>query len=203
MYNFSKHDIKEHIEKNKTIYLVLLFCFFIGLIAGLIIVISKASYFGLLNIKDKNMINIINGNVSLISDFWDCFLSFMFPLILIFLFSLNYYLSFVNFVIFSYQSTLLFLTCMALVESYSFLGFIKMLLLILPVNILYFLIMAFWLAACAEKAKISHKYNSFSMGFDYGFKLKVYISLIGVLVLSIVVGFILPLVLKTAIFIIF
>ncbi len=203
MYNFSKHDIKEHIEKNKTIYLVLLFCFFIGLIAGLIIAITKASYLGLLYIKNKNMINIINGNISLISVFWNCFLSFIFPLVLIFLFSLNYYLSFINFVIFSYQSVLLFLTCMALIESYSFVGFLKMLMLILPVNILYFLIMAFWITACAERAKISHKYNLFSAGFDYGFKIKLYISLIGVLALSIIVGFILPLILKTAIFIIF
>lgn len=182
---------------------MLLFCFVLGLVIGLFISISKTSFLGLINIKNKTIINIINGTAPLLSGFWDCFISFLMPLVFIFLLSLNFYLNYLNFVLFVYQSMLLFLTSIAIIQSYSFLGFLKIFLVVLPVNILYFFIMVFWIVVCTKRVNISHRCRVFSEGFNEEFKIKIYICLISILFLALVVGFVLPMILKTAIFLIY
>lgn len=182
---------------------MLLFCFFIGVVIGIIISLSKISYLGLLNVKDKVIINIINGSISVVSSFWECLCSFALPLIIIFLFSLNYYSNFLNYIFFSYQSMLLMLTSLAMIQSYSFSGFLKILLIILPVNLIYFFIMCFWIVACTKRVSYSNKLKKFSAGFDNAFQYSIYLSLFAIFLLSVIVGFIVPLILKSAIFVIF
>jgi len=182
---------------------MLFLCFFIGIVIGIMIALSKSSYLGLLNIKNKNMINYINGTISPIAIFWESFSSFILPFVIIFLLSLNFYLSYLNFIIIIYQSSLLFLTSLALVESYSFLGFLKIFLINFPVNVIYFIALFIWVVLCFNRAKISHKYKYFCAGFDYKFFMSLMRCLFAVLILSLFIAVVLPLILKTAIFILF
>ena len=202
-FKFLKRDFKNHIEKNKTLYIVLLFCFFIGLILGFVIAISNVSFLGLLNVKNKNFINFINGNISIVLLFWNSFSQFLVPLIIIFFISLNYYLNFFNFVYFIYQSILLFLTSLSVIEAYSFMGFLKIFFITLPINFLYFFIMMYWIISCFKRVKLSHKYKGFSAGFGKRFNKKIIMVIAMILLLSVLVGFIVPFVLKTAIFLSF
>ena len=202
-FNFLKSDIKSHIEKNKAIYLMLLFCFFVGIILGLVVSISKTSFLGLLNVKDKTFINLINGTSSPVALFWKSLIEFVLPLIIVFLFSLNFYLNCFNFLFLIYQSMLLFLTSMAVIQSYSFVGFIKVFLILLPLNLLYFIVLIFWIAVCTNRAKLAKKRKMIMYGFNYCFITKIYICAGAVLLLSLIVGFVLPIILKTAIFIVY
>lgn len=203
MKNFSKYDFSEHFEKNKKIYLVLLLCLILGIVFGIFVAVSKTSYLGLLNVKDKNIINIINGVTLSASEFWKNMFSFLMPLILVLLFSLNYYLNIASFVVFIYQSTLLFLTSLALVSTYGFLGLIKVIIIILPINILYFCVFAYFIAVCSKRAGLSQKLKCFSAGFDNDFWTKIIASFLSVIAIDLIVYLILPLLLKSAIFIIF
>ena len=200
--SFFNFDLKNHFEKNKMQYLVLFLCFFIGVVIGIFIANSKSSYLGLLDIKDKDLIDIINGNISIMACFWDNFWSFCLPLLFVFLFSLNYYFSFLNLFLLGYQSVLLYLTCQATILSYEFLGVLKIL-LILPINICYFIIIIFWIVSCGERAKISFRTKRFFNGFDSSFYNKLIVSFLSVFVLSMLVGMVIPLLLKTAIFLVF
>lgn len=182
---------------------MLLLCFFIGLIIGLVVSVSKTSFLGLLNVKDKTFINLINGNASPVALFWKCLTEFVLPLLLVFVFSLNFYFNFASFALLIYQSSLLFLSSMAIVQSYSFIGFMKVFLVLLPINLLYFSILIFWIAACTNRAKQAKRRRQFLAGFDYFFLIKTYTCAVLVLTLSILVGFVLPLILKTAIFLIY
>lgn len=182
---------------------MLLLCFFIGIILGLVISVSKTSYLSLLNVKNKTFINLINGTASPVALFWNCLAEFALPILIAFLFSLNYYLNYLNYVLLIYQSTLLFLSSMAVVQSYSFLGFLKVFLVLLPINLLYFLILIYWMAMCTKRSKLAKKRKQFSAGFDYNFATNFYVCAILIIALSLIVGFVLPLILKTAVFVVY
>ena len=205
MFSFEnfRREIKSYLEKNKSIYLVLLLCFFAGLIVGIIIAVSKTSYLGLLNIKDKNFVSLINGAYAPMTLFWKCFSKILILFIIIFLFSLNFYLNILNFVIVIYQSSLLFLSCLAIIQSYNFLGFLKVFLIVLPVNIILFILIFFWIVCCSIRSKMANRLNVFNAGFDNVFFRCLYICLFLIFVYSIIISFVLPLILKSAIFLIF
>lgn len=205
MYSFQglKSDIKSHLERNKTIYLMLLLCFFIGLIVGLLISVSKTSFLGLLNVKDKTFINLINGNISPMNLFWKCFAEFLLPLFVVFVFSLNYYLNFCNYLLLIYQSTLFFLSNIAIIQSYSFLGFLKVFFVVIPINLLFFVLLIFWIATCSNRVRLAKKRNVFASVFDYDFITKLFICFGMSLLLALLVGFVFPILLKTAIFLIY
>lgn len=202
-FKFSKNDLRFYFEKNKAIYFMLLFCFFLGIAIAIIISLSKSSYLGLLNIKNKVVINMINGSISLENTFWECIRLFVQPALLIFLFSLNFYLNILSFIFLSYQSSLLYLTIFALIQSYGFGAILKVFFILLPVNILYFLILMFWIVACTNRVKYAHKIKKFSSGYNYEFITNLYIVLIGLFLLCLLVGGVVPIILKSAIFIIF
>ncbi len=202
-FKFSKGDIKYHFENNKAIYFMFFLCFVIGVVIGIVIALSKVSYLGLLNIKNKLVISIISGKVSVMAQFWDALVSFLVPLALMLLLSLNFYVGLLNFLFVGYQSIILTLTCFAMVASYEMAGFLKMLLIILPINICYFLIIIFWAAACYARSKSALKNQKFLTGFDYGFITKLYLTIGASLALALVAGIVVPLLLKSAIFLIF
>lgn len=193
----------EHFEKNKKTYLVLLLCLIFGILIGIFIAASKTSFLGLLNVKDKNIISLINGESLSSSEFWKNIFSFLMPLVLVLLFSLNYYLNTLSFIVFIYQSSLLFLTCLALIMTYGFLGLIKVLFIILPINILYFCLLAFFVVVCSNRAAVSQRQKCFLVGFEKSFWIKIILCFLATILISIVSYFILPIILKSAIFIIF
>lgn len=200
---FFKNDLKNHIEKNKALYIMLLFCFVLGIIIGFIIAVSNVSFLGLLNIKNKTFINYINGTVSVNLTFWNSLIQFLTPLIIVFLLSFNYYLNYLNFVMFIYQSTLLFLTCLSVIETYNFLGFLKIFFISIPINLLYFVVLMFWIVACYNRSREMHYYKNFSAGFNKIFYFRLCITTVMIILISVLVGFVIPLLLKTAIFLSF
>lgn len=135
--NVSVNDIKYHFKKNSGIYFAFFLFFIIGIIFGILIVCGGDNYVKLLTSDSKVLYSYINGTASLSSIFWKKFLYFFIPLLLIFLISLNFYLSHISFVLVSYQTALFVMSSYALVSLYGFSGVLNLLFLMLPVNLLY------------------------------------------------------------------
>ena len=196
-------DVRFYFKQNRMIYFMFLFCFILGLVLGLVIMFSSDNYLKLLTSENKIMYPFINGTAEKSVLFWKKLLGFSIPLVLLFGLGLNYYISLLSYVFITYQSSLLILSCGAVVKTYGFSGFFNILFVTLPINILYFALLIFFGVTCFVRSKAAHRAKQFIYGFDDEFFFKVMISFILVLVLCICVCVIYPMFLKNSIFLIF
>lgn len=202
--NISKVDIKYHYKQNSGFYFAFLVFVFIGLAVGIIIVCGGDGYIKILTSDSKVLYHFINGTANSSSIFWQKFLYFFVPLILIFLMSLNYYVSLASFILVAYQSSMLVISSAALITLYGFSGVLNVLLLMLPVNIIYLSILISFGVFCLSRSKEAHICKNFAYGINSDwFWIKLASCVLGVMILAFVATVILPMFLKNAIFIIY
>lgn len=175
----------------------------IGLILGLIISFVSDSYYNLLTSSNKVIYKMLNGTIDSSVLFWNKLLVFLVPLILFFLCSLNYYSSFLQVAFVVYQSTLLVLSCSAIVLSYGFSGVLNILFVTLPVNLLYFAVLIFYGVTNMSRSKMAFRYKNFLEGFNQVYFIKTLISVLSVLILCFIACVIYPVILHNVNFIIF
>lgn len=180
-----------------------LFCFILGLILGLVVIFSSDNYLKLLTSENKIMYPLINGTAEKSVLFWKKLLGFSIPLVLLFGLGLNYYTSLLSYIFITYQSSLLILSCGAVVKTYGFSGFFNILFVTLPLNIFYFALLIFFGVTCFVRSKSAHRAKQFMFGFDEEFFLKIIISFVFVIILCVGVCVVYPMFLKNSIFIIF
>lgn len=201
--NISSFDVKFYFKRNKAIYFMFLFCFFVGIVLGFIVMLSSDNYLKLLTTENKILYPFINGTAETAVLFWKKLLAFFMPLLLLFVLGLNYYSSLLSYIFITYQSTLLMLSCGAIVKTYGFSGFFNVLLITLPINLIYFCVLIFFAATCILRSKVALKNKLFKYGFDEMFFLKTMITLVAILLLCIIVCVVYPLFLRNTIFIVF
>lgn len=200
----SKYDVKLYFKQNKISYILFIGALFIGVIIGLIISFTSDSYLNLLSSENKILYSIINGTANSAEVFFDKFFVLIVPIILIFLTGLNYYLSLTSFIFIAYQGSLLMLTSMAVVFTYGIKGFLNIVLIIVPLNLLYFMVLIFFASVCLSRSRKANKLKSFSHGLKEEFFIFSSIaSVLAVIVICFIGTIILPLFLRNAIFIIF
>lgn len=200
----SKYDVKLYFRQNKISYILFAVALIIGLIIGLIISFTNDSYLNLLSSENKILYSIINGTANSADVFFDKFFVLIVPIILIFLTGLNYYLSLLSFIFIAYQSALLMLTSMAVVFTYGIKGFLNVIFIIVPLNLLYFIVLIFFSSVCLSRSKKANKLKSFSYGLKEEFFIFSSVACILMVIFICFVGtIILPLFLRNAIFIIF
>ena len=68
--NFSIYDFKYHFKKNRAIYFMLLFCFFIGVVLGIVVIFSSDNYIKLLTSDNRILYAYINGSAETAVLFW-------------------------------------------------------------------------------------------------------------------------------------
>lgn len=200
----SIYDIKYYLKKHSRLYISFLILILVGVIFGIIIGLSSDGYLKLLNKENKLLFSIINGTFSSGSIFWKKLIQLFCPLIIIFVLNLNFYLGLLSYVIVAYQSGLLTLTIFAIVSTYGISGVLNVIFIILPINIVYIVIMAFFASGCIERSYGAMKNKK--LGFNLKsseFIFFLTISAMGVLLVSFVGVIILPFFLKNAIFVIF
>lgn len=166
-------------------------------------VFTNDYYLNLLSTNNKVLYAYISGTADTFEIFGRKLLSFIVPMVLIFLLGLNYYTSLLSFVFVGYQFALLVMTGACLVSVYGISGIFNFLFLVLPVNLVYFALLIFLAVTCIGRSKVAGQCGRFGYGYDSLFFAKTAVCLISVLCLTIVACILVPLFLKNANFIIF
>lgn len=201
--SFCGSDIRQHFRENRSYYFSFFVCFLIGIIIGIIVVSSNESYLNLMTSKNKVLYSYINGTLSISELFWNQFYKFLLPLILIFILGFNYYTSFLSFIFITYQASIFIMSGAALISLFGLSGILNFLLIMLPVNLLYFAVLAYFIAITASRARLALRYHDFIYGINNSFIFRLTLAFALIIVICILTGLIYPLFLKSAIFIIF
>lgn len=182
-----------------------LFCMLVGIVLGFVVVFANDSdsYLKLLNSENKSLYSYITGTAETGAIFWRTFMTFAIPFALIFVLNLNFYTGLTSYVFITYQSALLIMSCASVAGTYGVSGIINIVFVMLPVNLLYFCVMAFFAVTCISRSKLSHKTRTFKIGFDGVFFLKIALGFAAVLLVTIIACLLYPLFLKNSIFMIF
>lgn len=178
-------------------------CVFVGAIIGLIIVFSSGNFHLILSSKNKLLYSYINGSAELGGLFWSQLIKFLAPLVLIFICSLNFYSGLISFIFITYQAALFVLTSAALISLYGFSGVLNVLLVMLPVNLIYFLVLGYFVVLNFGRCLKAKKYRFFAYGFDRNYFICLGVCFGAVILISLLSSFIYPLFIKNAIFNIF
>ena len=192
-----------HFRKNSSLYFSFLMCVIIGVVIGLIVVMSSGNYHLILSSKNKILYSYINGTAELGELFWSQVTKFILPLILIFVCCLNVYSGIIGFIFITYQSALLVLTSSALISLYGFSGVLNVLLVTVPINLIYFTVLGVFLVFNFRRSLLAKKYKYFSFGFSKNYFLVVIGGFVATLLIAIISSFVYPLFIKNAIFNIF
>ena len=200
---FSKRDIHLHFRNNGGYYLAFLLAIITGIILAVVILISNDAYLGLVVSKNKLIYAFINGTASKGSVFFDVLIKFGLPLLTVFILGFNYYFALLSFIVVTYQFSILMLTISAIIKLYYVSGVLVSIFLIIPINLVFFANLIFFSVVCIHRSKSALSQNFFSYGLNKEFFIKLSICFCVILFLAFFVAFLLPILLKSAIFIIY
>ncbi len=178
--------------------------FLLGIVFASLVGFSNDSYLKLLTKENKVLISIINGTTSGGALFWKKFISLLCPLIITFVLCLNYYLSYLCYILVAYQSGLLTLTIFAMVSTYGVSGVLNVIFIIFPINIIYLCVLVLFSSVCLKRIKFSNKYKNWSFGIkEKEFVISCLSTFVAVILVCLLGTVVLPFFLKNAIFVIF
>ena len=161
-------DISSTLKRSKGIICLVLLFVAIGIIFGFFAINSDVSFNSILNPSDKQMFDFIAGTSSGVSIFFDKLIEFLFIFLIIFVFTLSIYSSFLAFLFIAYQSFLLVITCSVIIGLYNFVGILNVILFVVPINIIFFVILFYTVCVCVLRAHDCKKYNlTFVASFKY------------------------------------
>lgn len=198
----SKYEIKYYFKRHSSIYISFLIVFLVGVIFGVLNSISSDSYLKLLTKENKILYSIINGSSKMGSMFGKNIIKLYGPMILIFLLNLNFYLGLLSYVLIAYQSSMLTLSIFALVSMYGLSGVLNAIFIVVPINVIYIFNLIFFSVTSLKRSKAALKNKNVLYGFknsEYLIPTTLSISITFLIIIIAVI--ILPMFLKTAIFI--
>ena len=175
-------------------------CLILSVLISIIIIISSDGYLNLIVSRNKILYAIINGTASIKELFWDRMVNFIFPMIIIVILGLNYFLCYLSFLLVGYQFVIFCMTIYAVIDMYGFFGVLGTIILMLPVNLIFFASLIFLSVVCLERSKQANKYKYFLEGYSDSYFLKIIVCIAIGVGLTILVSIVFPLILKSAIF---
>lgn len=200
----SSHDIKNHFKKNGNFYFGFLGAILVGILIGITVIISSDSYVNVLSSSSKVLYSYINGTAHMGVIFWRNLVSFIVPMLLIFILNLNLFSGLISYIIVAYQSAMLLITSSALILIYGLSGVLNVLLILLPINMLYILALVYFSVVCLERGAVARAYKHFAYGFNSSsFWLKILAAFVMVLIITLVASILYPIFIKNAILVIF
>ena len=196
---FIKDKISEHFKKNTINYVLSFLSIVVGVAIGVFLIFNNSKYTSLLTAADKNMFDIINGTISCAEIFSTSFLDIMLCLVIILVFSLNIYSSFLNYIFICYQTVLFVLSSAAIITLYGFTGVVNVIFFVIPINILNLLIVTIFSVCGIERAR---QKKVFGLGFlesfrEDGYFVKLIICVLLSLAVCILHSFIIPTIIKS------
>jgi len=152
-YNFRGY-LKENKSKLLYISMVSFFCVCLGIYFGLV----EFDFLDILKRDDGILFDMVRGETDLMYLFWGKILECFCILLILVLFNLHYFFSFLNYLFISYQSIVFGATCISIIGNYSIQG-VFCVLLILPINIMIFFIIINLIIILQGRAKFAYRYN--------------------------------------------
>lgn len=205
MTSFDKiqYELKMHLKNHFWVYFFIILTMVIGLVLGIVLIFSENSYVDLLNSDDQNLLEYINGSANLSSLFFKRLFSSLLFIAIIFLSNMVIETSFLSVLVLGYQSLLLVLSCDAIISLQGASGVINCLLLILPVNIINLLAMAFFCGCMISRAAVAKKFRmNFAESSKYvNLNVTAGVSLCIIFIACIIHSVIIPLLIKSFIII--
>ena len=201
--SISKSEIKFHFKENKTLYFMLFLCLIFGFVIGFVLAFSSTNFVQLLTSSNKSLYAMINGTADYMGLLWKKFFGFAFPVVLLVVLNLTYYISLFGYLFITYQSALFILSCAAVIKTYSVSGVLNVVFLMIPINIVFFAVLFFAEVICLNRAKLAFKVKQFSYGYDSVFFLQIVICVAMLFLVSLFACVVYPMFLKNSIFLIF
>lgn len=196
-------EVKDYFYKNRAYYVYFSVSFFIGIVIGVILSFTNESFYELLSSNKKMVFSIMNGTIDYLSLFWKILFQFVFPIFILFVLNLNYYIGKLSYVFVCYQSLSMVVSYSAIIGSFGLFGIINVFVILLPINIFYFVLLFYFAAIFRERSKLTNYSRIFLDGFDNVFLIKIIFGAGVILLLSLLAGVMLPMFLKTFSFIIY
>ena len=198
-FNKFQDGVVCHLKKSRIIFVLLAISILIGIVVGVVLVLSDVSFVGVLDFGNKNIFAYINGTASSLNIFFSKTIEACLSFLLIYLFCLSLSSSVLAFVFIGYQSMLLVITSSTLISLYGFAGILNVALLLVPINICLLLVFCLAISVGVIRAFESKKYRE---PFGYSFKLnkfypKFFICFVLIIALCAIYAFGLALVLKS------
>lgn len=202
---FFKDEIEIHIRDHSKFYLFSGVVSVLGIIVGIFISLSNLNYLSILKSSDKILFDYITGSVDYISIFYTRLKDSFIFIIVLFLFNLSVYSSFLGYIFIGYQMSLIVLSCKAVVSLFGFSGVLNALLIIIPINLLLGFNMVVYNSVLSRRVFYAHKYkvkfkDSFCEDGTWKYCL---MSIIFALIICILSSFILPLLFKSLIVVVY
>lgn len=201
-----KTDIDRFFKRSGWLMFIFVLAVMLGVLFGIFTISSDLSFSSILNLSDKLIFGYMSGTSSgSASIFFTKLLEFLFVFVLVFLFCLSIYSTFLAFLFVSYQAFLLVIVCSTIIGLYDFVGILNVILIIIPINLLFFALLFFVVSISTLRAFDAKRFN---MNLGVSFKYSKYFQTLTLCVvlaiaISFVFAFILPLLLKCFLLIVY
>lgn len=202
---FIKDEINDHFKLHLRYYITTFSFFVVGLLFGVVLIFSDFNYMAILKTSDNVLYDYITGTANNSLIFYSNLKSLFVFALLIFIFNLATYTSFLSCVLISYQVSLLVLSIKAVISMFGFSGVISCLFFVLPINLLIMFILVIYNSILLRRVFYARRNNlSFIQSFSEG---GLYIYIIAIIlifiVLAFIISFILPIFFKSIVFLVY
>jgi len=189
--------IKEKLLKNlSTIILAVLFVL-VGIVLGIILSVGGNTILKVLSSQDQTMSYYVYGSADISAIFFNRLFIYIFALMVIFVFCLHYYSSFLSLIYITYQSMIFAIGVSSLIDYHGVIGILLSIFFAVPINLLLLLLLVIEYVICLERAKTCQKYKlKFAHSFANNFWLDMLSILIIALIILVVANLIYPLVFR-------
>ena len=194
---FKPKDVKQFIVSNKILFLISFLFIFIGIIVGVIIEIKTTDTLTIFVSSTASLTEIITGDYSAGTLFFTCFKKVFLAVIILFVFSLTKFTSFLNYIYLAYQGMLVSATATNLVYLNGISGVLNVVLFTVPVNLINLIIIAYASSLFIKRREYQRAYNQSFIGSFSAYSGQIVGLIIGILLASTIYGVIYPILLRS------
>ncbi len=194
---FKPQDIKQFVITNKILFLISFLFIIIGIAIGVIVEIKTTDTLTIFASSTASLTDIITGDYSAGTLFLNCFKKVFLAVIILFVFSLTKFTSFLNYIYLAYQGMLVSATATNLIYLNGLTGALNVVLFTIPVNLINLIIIAYASSLFIKRREYQKTYNKAFLG-SFSAYLGQFVGLIiGIVLASAIYGVIYPILLRS------
>ncbi len=160
----AQSGFKDYIRRHKLLLICVMFIVLASVLTGVFTAIKNADNYSSVWFDNYNIVQFYKSNMGTWDLFFDRFISYLICLIIMFLCSLNIFLTPLSFVVLIIRSYLVGLNCCFMFLLFGFGGMITTIIIIFPIQIINLLLMVCFSSTMCVKAKNKKRYGSYCVG---------------------------------------